>query len=204
LTSSVVLSCQSGFITVATPWIAHETVSELTELSDLNRILLHLARSREFPEWLVRHGYDFIAPLMSKAYRSVLWKKYRDYCRVRRFWDWRKTTRGRSVSSTSLAARTPRAGSFDYSNSEDDDDEAGCRFEAHAFWPGEYVSISGQGRKLHAFRVVTVDPVVLSMALINRSNCKSRCEGSMIKDVMVRLDGGSGDDARLAPPNTDR
>jgi hypothetical protein len=55
---------------------------------------------------------------------------------------------------------------FDYSDKEDDDDETGYRFEAHAFWPGEYVSISGQDRKLHTFRVVTVDPVVLSMALI--------------------------------------
>jgi hypothetical protein len=32
--------------------------------------------------------------------------------------------------------------------------------------PGEYVSISGQEGKLHTFRVVAVDPVVLSMALI--------------------------------------
>jgi hypothetical protein len=32
--------------------------------------------------------------------------------------------------------------------------------------PGEYVSISGQDGKLHTFRVVSVDPVVLSMALI--------------------------------------
>jgi hypothetical protein len=32
--------------------------------------------------------------------------------------------------------------------------------------PGEYVSISGQDGKLHTFLVVTVNPVVLSMALI--------------------------------------
>jgi hypothetical protein len=35
----------------------------LVELSDLNRILLTLARSREFPDGSSRRGYDFIAPL---------------------------------------------------------------------------------------------------------------------------------------------
>jgi hypothetical protein len=32
--------------------------------------------------------------------------------------------------------------------------------------PGEYVSICGQDDKLYTFRVVAVDPVVLSIALI--------------------------------------
>jgi hypothetical protein len=32
--------------------------------------------------------------------------------------------------------------------------------------PGEYVSIGGHDGKLQTFRVVKVDPVVLSMALI--------------------------------------
>jgi hypothetical protein len=32
--------------------------------------------------------------------------------------------------------------------------------------PGEYVSINGQDGKLHTFRVITVDPVVLSVDLI--------------------------------------
>jgi hypothetical protein len=32
--------------------------------------------------------------------------------------------------------------------------------------PGEYVSISGQDGKLHTFRVISVDPVMLSTALI--------------------------------------
>ena len=142
-----------------------ETLSELTELSDLNRILLHLARSREFPDGSSRHGYDFIAPLDAQGHIDpVLWKKYRDYCRVRRFWNGEDDEVGRLVHKPGGADRARWV--FDYSDSEDDGDEAGYRFEAHAFWPGEYVSISGQDRKLHTFRVVTVDPVVLSMALI--------------------------------------
>jgi hypothetical protein len=94
----------------------------------------------------------------------VLWKKYRDYCRVRRFWDGEDDEVGRLVHKPGGADRARWV--FDYSDDEEGDDEAGYRFEAHAFWPGEYVSISGQDRKLHTFRVVTVDPVVLSMALI--------------------------------------
>ncbi|HEY8335832.1 MAG TPA: hypothetical protein VIQ05_18735 [Tardiphaga sp.] len=53
---------------------------------------------------------------------------------------------------------------FNYNPDENDDDKAGNMFGAHAFLPGEYVSISGHDDKLHTFRVVTV--VVLSVALI--------------------------------------
>jgi hypothetical protein len=141
-----------------------ETLSELTELSDLNRILLHLARSREFPDGSSRHGYYFIARLDVQGHiDAVLWKKYRDHCRVRRFWDGEDEV-GHLVHKPGGADRARWV--FNYSDDEHDDDEAGYRFEAHAFWPGEYVSISGLDRKLHTFRVVTVDPVMLSMALI--------------------------------------
>jgi len=141
-----------------------ETSAELTDLTDLNRILLNLARSKDFPDGSSRHGYDFIAPLdLVGRIDPVLWRKYRDYCRVRRFWAAR-TTRS-VVSSTSLVAPNTHAG-FSTTIPKDDDDEAGYKFGAHAFLPGEYVSISGQDGKLHTFRVVTVDPIELSMALI--------------------------------------
>ena len=53
-----------------------ETPADLTELTDLNRILLNLARSREFPDGSSRHGYDFIAPLDLVGHIDpVLWKK---------------------------------------------------------------------------------------------------------------------------------
>jgi hypothetical protein len=108
------------------------------ELVDLNRILLTLARSREFPEGSSRHGYDFIAPLDPEGHIDpILWKKYRDYCRVRRFW----------------------AG---------EDDEVGYKFSEHAFLPGDYVSISGKDGKLQTFRVLSVNPVLLSMALAKK------------------------------------
>ena len=38
------------------------TMEVLTELIDLDRILLNLARSREFPAGSPRHGYDLLRP----------------------------------------------------------------------------------------------------------------------------------------------
>jgi hypothetical protein len=137
----------------------------LVELFDLNRILLNLARSRDFPDGSSRHGYDFIAPLDPQGHIDpVLWRKYRNYCRVRRFWEREEDEIGRLVHKPGGAAHGRWV--FTYSSDDDGDDEAGYKFGAHAFLPGEYVSISGQDGKLHTFRVVTVDPVALSIALI--------------------------------------
>src|SRR3981189_505693 len=141
------------------------TMRALTELIDLNRILLNLARSREFPYGSPRHGYDFIAPLDAEGHIDpLLWKKYRDYCRVRRFWAGEDDEVGRLVHKPG-GAEHARWG-LDYNPDQDDDDEAGYKFGTHAFLPGEYVSISGQDGKLHTFHVIAVNPVMLSMALI--------------------------------------
>ena len=137
----------------------------LTELIDLNRILLNLARSREFPHGSPRHGYDFIAPLDLQGHIDpLLWKKYRDYCRVRRFWAGEDDEVGRLVHKPGGAEHARWV--FDYNPDEDDDDEAGYRLGSHAFLPGEYVSISGQDGKLNTFRVIAVNPVLLSIELI--------------------------------------
>ena len=137
----------------------------LTDLTALNRILLNLARSKEFPHGSARHGYDFIAPLDAEGHIDpILWKKYRYYCRVRRFWAGEDDEVGRLVHKPGGAEHARWV--FDYNPDEDDDDEAGYRFGTHAFVPGEYVSISGQDGKLHTFRVIAADPVVLSVDLI--------------------------------------
>jgi hypothetical protein len=92
------------------------------ELVDLNRILLNLARSRDFPDGSSRHGYDFIAPLDAQGHIDpVLWKKYRDYCWVRRFWGDEDDEVGRLVHKPGGAEHARWM--FDYNPGEDDDDE---------------------------------------------------------------------------------
>ncbi len=102
----------------------------LTELIDLNRILLNLARSKEFPYGSPRHGYDFIAPLDHEGHIDpILWKKYRDYCRVRRFWAGEEDEVGRLVHKPGGAEHARWV--FDYNHpDEDDDDEAGYKFNS--------------------------------------------------------------------------
>jgi len=137
----------------------------LVELIDLNRIVLTLARSRDFPDGSPRHGYDFIAPLDAEGHIDpILWKKYRDYCGVRRFWAGEDDEIGRLVHKPGGPEHARWV--FDYNPRDDDDDEAGYRFGEHAFLVGEYVSISGRDGKLHTFRVISVDPVVLSVELV--------------------------------------
>src|SRR3979411_3263686 len=135
------------------------------ELVDLHRILLTAARSTEFPDGSSRHGYDFIAPVDPEGHIDpMLWKKYRDYCRVRRFWAGEDDEVGRLVHKPGGAEHARWV--FDYNPDRGDDDEAGYKFGSHAFLPGEYVSISGQDGKLQTFRVIAADPVVLSVDLI--------------------------------------
>jgi hypothetical protein len=47
---------------------------------------------------------------------------------------------------------------FDYDLSRTDDDESGYRFGAHAFSPGEYVSIRDDEGEVHTFQVKSVEP----------------------------------------------
>ena len=47
---------------------------------------------------------------------------------------------------------------FDYDETAEDDDEAGFRFAAHRFQPGEYVSIRDDEGEMHTFQVVSVEP----------------------------------------------
>jgi hypothetical protein len=65
LTTVMVLYCGYGFVAPASHWmdLTVKNLSKLTELSDLDRIPLYLARSREFRDASFHHGCDFIAPL---------------------------------------------------------------------------------------------------------------------------------------------
>jgi len=121
----------------------------------LKRIRLNLARSKEFPSGSSRHGYEFVAPLDATGHIDPeLWRRHRDLCRVRRFWQGEADEHGRllHVSGGKEHARWV----FDYADTSEHDDEAGYRFGAHAFAPGEYVSIRDEDGEMHTFQVVSV------------------------------------------------
>src|ERR1700676_5432845 len=141
------------------------------ELVDLNRILLTLARSREFPDGSSRHGYDFIAPLDPEGHIDpILWKKYRDYCRVRRFWAGEDDEVGRLVHKPGGAEHARWV--FEYDPGRDDDDEAGYKLSEHAF-------LSRSAERTASSKRFASSASILSCCRwpwSNRSNWKSRCD----------------------------
>jgi hypothetical protein len=123
----------------------------------LKKITLHLARTKEFPDGSIRHGYDLIAPLDGNAHIDARsWQDRRNACVVHRFWGNEPRMRGMLVH---------RAGGvhgatwvFDYDQAKDNDDEAGYRLGDHVFAPGEYVSIHDAEGHMHTFKVASVEP----------------------------------------------
>src|SRR5262249_11412654 len=123
----------------------------------LKRIRLNLARSKEFPSGSARHGYEFVAPLDETGHIDPeLWRKHRDHCRVRRFWAGEPEEVGRLVHVS--GGKEHARWVFDYDETTHEDDEAGYRFAAHAFVPGEYVSIRHEDGDMHTFQVASVRP----------------------------------------------
>ncbi len=122
----------------------------------LKKIRLELARDGEHPEGSKRHGYEFVGPLDEEARLDpILWKKYRERCRVRRFWQNEDDELGHLV-------RKPGGHwAFHYDiHGDADDDESGYRLGNHAFTVGEYVSIrEHEDEVMRTFRVVRVEPL---------------------------------------------
>lgn len=112
--------------------------------SRLKRIVLFLARTREFPNGSSAHGYDFLAPLDNdQRLDPAAWRGLKNDCVARRFWGDGGEETGRL---------THRAGgeggatwTFDYDPEDMDDDDPGYRLGDHHFVEGEYVSIEAPG-----------------------------------------------------------
>src|SRR5690349_981216 len=114
---------------------------ELAMAVAFKRIRLHLARSKEFPNGSTQHGYEVVAPLDAKGHIDTrLWRQHRDQCRVRRFWKGEDDQIGLLVHKPGGSEHARWV--FDYDRSRSDDDEAGYRFGAHTFAPGEYLSLN--------------------------------------------------------------
>ena len=123
----------------------------------LRKVTLHAARSKEFPQGSIRHGYDFIAPLTEDGHIDLeAWKAHRGECFAHRFWAAEPTMRGLLVhragglggSTWAFEWKSPGAG---------EEEEEGFRFGDHAFKIGEYVSVREAEGDLLTFRVVRVE-----------------------------------------------
>ena len=115
----------------------------------LRRVRLELARDHDFPNGSSEHGYDFIAPLDRQGHIDLnAWQELRARCRVRRFWGHEREEVGHIVH------KRGRTWAFHEDiHGDPSHDEAGFRFDSHAFLPGEYVSIREQDGVLRTFRV---------------------------------------------------
>ncbi len=124
----------------------------MTTSLNLKRVRLELARDQEFPNGSRERGYDFIAPIDTKGHIITNeWKALRDRCRVRRFW-------AHEADEVGHVVRKPGGSwAFHYDiHGLAFDDEAGYRFDAHVFLPGEYVSIREHDGAMRTFFVRSV------------------------------------------------
>jgi hypothetical protein len=120
----------------------------------LMHIRLELARTPEFPEGSSEHGYEFLAPLDEAGHIDpVAWKRWKDSCKVIRFWDKEEPQHGR-------LRHVGKGWRFDYDASDDVDDEPFFKLGGHSLLPGNYVSITEHDGVQRPFRVVTVTPSV--------------------------------------------
>ncbi len=118
----------------------------------LKRIRLELARDHDFPNGSNTRGYEFAAPLDDEGHiDKERWRESKARCRVHRFWE------GEDDEVGHLVLKRGGNWAFHYDvHGNEDDDETGYRFAAHAFTPGEYVSIKEHDDSLRTFRVVWV------------------------------------------------
>jgi hypothetical protein len=124
--------------------------------SPLKKVVLHAARSKQFPDGSIRHGYDFIAPLTADGHIDLEgWKTHRGECFAHRFWGDEPEQRGLLVHRA--GGRGGSTWRFELGAGATLDEEGdGFRFGDHAFRVGEYVSIRDEGGELVTFRVASM------------------------------------------------
>jgi len=121
----------------------------------LRKVTLNAARSKEFPEGSIRHGYDFVAPLTDESHIDLeAWKQHRGECFAHRFWGGEPSLRGLLVHRA--GGRGGSTWSFEWNKGARNQEEEGFRFGDHAFKIGEYVSVREEDGELLTFRVVSV------------------------------------------------
>jgi hypothetical protein len=122
----------------------------------LRKVTLNAARSKEFPEGSIRHGYDFVAPLTADGHIDLeAWKQHRSECFAHRFWANEPALRGLLVHRAGGPGGSTWAFEWKGGRKEEAEEE-GFRFGDHAFKAGEYVSLRDEDGELLTFRVVSV------------------------------------------------
>ncbi len=124
--------------------------------STLKKVTLHAARSKQFPDGSIRHGYLIVAPLNAEGRIDLeAWKAHRGECFVHRFWGDELERRGLLVHRA--GGRGGSTWAFELGEGADlNEEEDGFRFGDHAFQPGEYVSVRDDEGELVTFKVVSV------------------------------------------------
>ncbi len=126
-------------------------------MTTLSKVRMTLARTPTFPEGSIQHGYEFVAPLDGAGHIDLAaWREQKALCVVHRFWGGEPPMRGHLVHRA--GGQTGATWIFDYDREDSADDEAGFRFQAHAFVPGEYVSLKDEDGELLTFKVASVVP----------------------------------------------
>ncbi|HTR15197.1 MAG TPA: hypothetical protein VMI72_18590 [Roseiarcus sp.] len=121
----------------------------------LRKVVLYAARSKEFPQGSIRHGYDFIAPLTDDGQIDLeAWKQHRNECFAHRFWADEPTLSGLLVHRA--GGRGGSTWAFEWSSGDAEQEEEGYRFGDHAFKVGEYVSVREEDGHMLTFRVASV------------------------------------------------
>src|SRR3990170_1305352 len=113
----------------------------------LNIVRLELARAQDYPDGSSANGYEFVIPLTDDGrIDAAAWRKVRERCRVRRFWEDEPNEQGHVVH------RPGGTWAFHYDLQGDADEyEPGYKFDSHVFRPGEYVSLREQDGSMRTF-----------------------------------------------------
>lgn len=124
----------------------------------LFKIRVELARTPDFPEGSVNHGYEIIAPLDKEGHIDAEgWRANRSKCTVHRFW-------GTDPEEHGLLRHTRgRNWIFDYDETTDEDDEPVFKLDRHSFTEGEYLSVTEHDGVQRTFRIASVKPIVVPL-----------------------------------------
>jgi hypothetical protein len=116
----------------------------------LSRIRLELARTKEHPNGLPTHGYDFVAPIDAKGHLdATAWKNSKAACKVRHFAPGKPDEHG-------LLLHVGKGWHFDYDQDGYEDDEPLFKLDRHEIREGEYLSITEHDGVLRTFKIVSV------------------------------------------------